>query len=275
MKIYSTWKDEFSAFQWFFKGHEVLRLPKDYEGLEMDLLLFPGGEDVSPKRYGGKVPNDSSYGGWVDEARDEWEMKVFNDWCRGKIVCKKTLGICRGMQFLNVALGGSLVYDIYSRFGRSHPNIHDIVWQMPTIFSKATKVNSIHHQAVYGVGDNRRYRILAVEPNTSLPEAILWGDSILGMQFHPELMGDAELVSIFAEGIQAWVDGKAPVIDGMPIDTSKPRRYTATFSFAKAEEMLKEVNQPTPTLPEWFTGSEEEEEEDFFNPDEEEEEEDD
>jgi putative glutamine amidotransferase len=269
MKIYSTWSDDFDAFEHFFEGHDVQPLPEDFKGLEMDLLIFPGGHDVHPERYGGEIPNNSPYAGWIDEVRDAYESRVFQYMMTGMLKTKKTLAVCRGMQAVNVFLGGALYYDIGTRFGRTHPYTHKVVWQVPTIFSNILTVNSTHHQGLRRMGDNIRPRILAIEPGTSIPEAVLWGDSILGMQFHPELWGDETEMKVFSKGIIDWVEGKSSITTGEEV--SEPRLKTkARYSWDTPPEPASFK------IPEWMEQNEEEEEipdDDQYSDDEEPEEE--
>lgn len=233
MKIYTTALDELSAFRRFFEGHTVELLPKDYSFLPIDLLLFPGGSDVHPKNYGGKIPAKSQYAGWIDEPRDEWELGVFKNFLRGRTKVRKVLGVCRGMQLLNVGLGGTLVYDIASRYGKPHPNVHSITWNMENSFSPIQEVNSIHHQGIYTYGDMLNPRILGNEPNTGVIEAILWGDTILGTQFHPELWGNRDEMRVFSQGILDWVEGKSLVA------TSNASRERASRERVYGDKKLK------------------------------------
>lgn len=223
MKIYTTAVDEFSKFARFFEGHEFAMLPEEYEGIDIDLLLFPGGSDIHPKRYGSKLPENSQYKDWIDIDRDTWEFNVIQRVMVGKLAPKKVLGVCRGAQFLNVCMGGRLTYDIFTRYGRHHPAVHRVDWQVKTVFSEITTVNSSHHQAIYNLGDNYRPRILAIEPNTSIIEAVLWGDKYLGMQFHPELWGDLDEMRILSKGILDWVKGKS-ILVGNSDESESPRR---------------------------------------------------
>jgi putative glutamine amidotransferase len=123
----------------------------------LDGLLFAGGEDVQPSLYG-EHPHHLL--GAVDLHRDEIELALAN-WAIERDM--PTLGICRGMQLLNVALGGSLYQDIgaqvESSFKHSHKDqprnwiAHTIEIepgsQMERILgANEVWVNSLHHQAV-------------------------------------------------------------------------------------------------------------------------------
>ena len=99
MKILVATSNFFEPISQMFKGHDVSVLPKDYgkdgEKPVCDLLVLSGGEDVLPSYYGEAVPNS----GWFNPERDKHEFGVL----RNRLFSKtKILGICRGMQVLNV-----------------------------------------------------------------------------------------------------------------------------------------------------------------------------
>jgi putative glutamine amidotransferase len=236
VKIFTTWTDELRAFRHFFEGHEVNLLPKQYKGLKMDLLIFPGGDDVQPERYGYKMPENSNYAHWVNPERDAWEFQVHEDVIKGKLLTSKVLGICRGMQLLNVAFSGKLIYDIAGRTGNGHPSYHPIKWKVDNIFSSIKMVNSLHHQAIGIHGHDMRYILLGVEPNSGIAEAAMWGDKFLGMQFHPELGGNDEDMRLISKGILDWVEGKNNIITGVELPKS---RYTLTYEATIASDAVK------------------------------------
>ena len=73
----------------------------------LDALLLSGGGDVDPKRFGAAP---SPYLGEIDAYRDEMELALIDAFARAG---KPMLGICRGIQILNVAFGGDLIQDVY------------------------------------------------------------------------------------------------------------------------------------------------------------------
>lgn len=99
---------------------------------EADLVLFTGGEDVSPFLYG-KQPHPASF---FNPRRDQYEIEQFQE---ARKLKKKFIGICRGAQFLCVMAGGLLVQH------QRHP------WQHPmlTHTGKEITVTSTHHQRQY------------------------------------------------------------------------------------------------------------------------------
>lgn len=161
----------------------------------LDGLVLQGGADVSPESYG-EEPLRPEWAG--DRARDLYEIELFWE-CA--IQGKPVLGICRGHQLINVALGGSLYQDIGLQIegaGRHvdrdayEKNEHDIeivpgsgLARLYGMGLRAT-VNSIHHQSVKALG--RGLKVEAVSRADGVVEAIRWGGSsyAVGLQWHPE-----------------------------------------------------------------------------------------
>lgn len=163
----------------------------------LDGLVLQGGADVSPRSYG-EEPLRPEWGG--DAVRDAYELELVHEFMEAG---KPILGICRGMQLLNVALGGSLYQDlptqrpgmVHHESGQYDQHAHRVSFvegsQLTQWFNGATGGNvvSIHHQAV-----NRLGRDMVVEATASdddIIEAIRWnGDSfVYGVQWHPEFHG--------------------------------------------------------------------------------------
>ena len=162
---------------------------------EMDGLILQGGADVSPASYGAE-PLRPEWSG--DRVRDRYEIELFWEFM---IQEKPILGICRGCQLINVALGGTLYQDLPTEFDgvalhhdaeRYDALSHEIAFVDGSLIAglygaaRGGRVNSIHHQAVRKLGKD-----LAVEA-WSVPdrvvEAIRWRGAgfVLGVQWHPE-----------------------------------------------------------------------------------------
>ena len=157
----------------------------------LDGMLFPGGLDVHPSRFGEPIHPSVT----VDEPLDGLELQLAQ-WAADREMT--TLGICRGQQLLNVALGGSLIQDLPTD-GIRHPQsdaavrdhlAHAIDVQpdsrLAAIFGATSfEVNSFHHQAVKALG--RGLKPVAWSPDGVI-EAVESTDHpwLLAVQFHPE-----------------------------------------------------------------------------------------
>jgi putative glutamine amidotransferase len=179
----------------------------------LDGFLFTGGPDIDPVLFEG-VPHYRVYG--IDANRDELEM----DLVKGAVANKKPfLGICRGIQVINVALGGTLFTDIedqvpgalkhdyypgYERDYLAHPvSVDDGSLLSRIVNAGALQVNSLHHQAVKDVSP--RLRPIAYSPD-HLVEAVEVQDHFfgLGVQWHPEcLPHDPEMQALFRALVEA------------------------------------------------------------------------
>ncbi|BCS54591.1 hypothetical protein GSVR_28990 [Geobacter sp. SVR] len=160
----------------------------------LDGLVLQGGVDLSPLMYG-ETPLAPDCCG--DPARDAYELELLKAFiARGKPV----LGICRGAQLINVALGGSLFQDIPTQLpgALSHrdPELfdrlrHEVFLEpgsrLAHLYPDAGRIrtNSLHHQAVKRLGNGLTVEAVAAD---GVIEAIRWnGPSYLfGVQWHPE-----------------------------------------------------------------------------------------
>jgi putative glutamine amidotransferase len=167
----------------------------------VDALLLTGGEDVAPARYG--APAHPKLGP-VNEKRDATEIALLE---AAQARATPTLTICRGVQLLNVALGGSLVQDIPSErpseIVHDSPHerdarVHDVAVKAGSHLASALgatrlPVNSFHHQAIDEVAEY--LRVTAWAPD-GIIEGIEWANDdwwVLGVQWHPEeLIATAE-----------------------------------------------------------------------------------
>lgn len=159
----------------------------------LDGLILQGGTDVSPRAYG-EEPLRPEWAG--DPVRDAYELELLHEFMEAG---KPVLGICRGMQLINVALGGSLYQDLPSQRPGSiahesedfDRNIHTVTFAEDSQLSRwfegtaGGRVVSIHHQGI-----NRLGRDISIEATAEDGEieAIRWkGRSfVCGVQWHPE-----------------------------------------------------------------------------------------
>jgi putative glutamine amidotransferase len=181
---------------------------------QLDGLLLTGGEDVDPARYGQAIHEKC---GAISASRDATELPLAR-WAMQE--GKPLLAICRGIQVLNVALGGSLYQDIgaqlpgaarhdwYPGFPRNHLP-HTVAVSAGTHLARivgagSLPVNSLHHQAVHHVAPP--LVITALAPD-GVVEALEARDHpfVIGVQWHPEELAgeDARARRLFEALVQA------------------------------------------------------------------------
>ena len=170
-------------------------------------LVLAGGADVSPTSYG-EQPLQPSWAG--DAIRDAYETQLVRIAIDMGV---PVLGLCRGIQLVNVALGGTLVQDIqtllpgklvhrdwenYDALGHS-VRLAD-GWTRGVYDGATTlEVNSIHHQALANLG---RDLVPTAWAPDEIIEAVEWIDEqtwVVGLQWHPEWL-EAEIVAPGAPG---------------------------------------------------------------------------
>jgi putative glutamine amidotransferase len=177
----------------------VLPLTSDPAALEryahtFDGFLFPGGHDLAPSLYG-EEPSEKC--GTVIPQRDSMEQAFFP---LALATRKPLLGICRGIQLMNVALGGDLYQDIKPFEHVPHNDhwgkIHTVTVRRDTLLSRilgqdTVLVNSQHHQAVDKVAPGL---VLSALSEDGIVEGIEKPDAkfCLGVQWHPEWLSAAD-----------------------------------------------------------------------------------
>ncbi len=159
-----------------------------------DGLLLSGGTDVDPKIFG-EVPHTAL--GRVDGPRDPFEITLAREAVRRDM---PVLGICRGLQVLNVALGGTLIQDIPSdvegavahETGDNRVEIaHDVTIERDSrlnqlLATTRVGVNSFHHQAAKELGDG--LTVTARSPDDGIVEGLEMSGRkfVVAVQWHPE-----------------------------------------------------------------------------------------
>jgi putative glutamine amidotransferase len=172
-------------------------------------LLLTGGEDVYPGNYG-KL-EDINRCEDIDRYRDSIEFALIE-----KAVSLKmpVFGVCRGVQILNVALGGSLYVDIPSDIGKtvihrcntgSYDCLHKVTVNSGSLLFRITgasagTVNSWHHQAVEKIAPGMKASALSMDGIVEAIETINQDKSfVMGVQWHPEkLMNHPEMTEPLA-----------------------------------------------------------------------------
>ena len=192
----------------YVKAHESIGAFADI----CDGFLFSGGVDINPEYYGETINNE---GVEIQAYRDELEFKVFNAILPTK---KPIMAICRGSQFINVALGGTLYQDIPSQIktdilhrqseSRDKPS-HTVSIKEGTPLSSLLKcdsitVNSFHHQAIKKLASGLG---VMASSNDGIIEAVYSYSEpyIRAYQWHPELLFETDDASrsVFMDFIYA------------------------------------------------------------------------
>jgi len=186
----ATWmreKDE-KWFQPFFDKHPEIRVFDARKGkaslAKMDGLLLTGGSDIAPEFLRQEIVDPSAIDKDVDVERDRWEFAAVQEaLSRGLPI----LAICKGLQVLNVALGGTLKLEIP---GHKLPEMKDRDVQLLRNDRGAKhrfgKVNSSHHQAIERAADG--FEIEAWCAHDDVIEQMRLRDYpfALAVQYHPE-----------------------------------------------------------------------------------------
>lgn len=159
----------------------------------LDALVLSGGGDVAPERYG-EVRHPAV--GGVDEDRDAWEVALI---VQARQRSLPILAICRGMQILNVALGGTLIQHLPDH-DDSHAHLepgtfdaasHRVEITAGTTMAKVldtdvVHVNTLHHQAIDRSADE--LVVVGLEEHGIVEAVEHPSEPILGVQWHPELI---------------------------------------------------------------------------------------
>ncbi|MCF0178566.1 MAG: membrane dipeptidase [Bacteroidales bacterium] len=178
----------------------------------LDGLMMTGGEDINPAYYGEEVLEAC---GGINEKRDYYELMLLKKAIDRNI---PVIGVCRGLQMINVAMGGTLYQDIPSQYqtetihARSAENpspMHEVTLLPNTAIHQilghdVLTVNTSHHQGIKKLAPG--LTITAYSSTDSIPEAIeAIGKNIIAVQWHPETMtaaGDTVQLRFF----KAFVD---------------------------------------------------------------------
>lgn len=159
----------------------------------LDGLVIAGGPDVDPARYGAERDPRT---GPPATARDAWELALIE---AALAAGMPVLGVCRGMQLLNVALGGTLVQhleghvEVVGVFG-GHP-VKPVPGSLYAgIVPEETTVPTYHHQAVDRLGAGLVPSAHAADGTVEAVELPADRGWVLGVQWHPEMGGDLRVM---------------------------------------------------------------------------------
>lgn len=193
----------------------ILNRDEDIEAIadRLDGFVFSGGQDVDPQYYGEAL---LKYSNEIYPPRDQLELRLL----RAVIARDKPIfGVCRGLQLINVALGGTLYQDINKQLKRDQPiqhfqqnnyeyPVHEVSIAANSrlyeiIGTETIRVNSMHHQAINRLAPQL---IAAATSADGLVEAVEIRELRFGLavQWHPEFLWqqDANTLKV----LQAFVD---------------------------------------------------------------------
>jgi putative glutamine amidotransferase len=182
-------------------------------------LIIGGGDDIGAEIYGGTVLPDVR----IDPERDQLELRLLREALPTGL---PVLGICRGSQMINVALGGSLHTDIHQ--------VYEMAPRMRTVLPKKTvsivhgsrldrilrcnpcRVNALHHQSVDRLG--RGLKVVA-QDESGVVQAIESESApyLIGVQWHPELLvWKAPHQRLFSSLVAAAEEARATSLSAVP-----------------------------------------------------------
>jgi putative glutamine amidotransferase len=185
---------------------EVIRIEAgagtgDGELADFDALVLSGGVDIAPEFYSGNNDYAHAPNGW-EQARDLFEMAALERALERKI---PVFGVCRGLQLINVVLGGTLVQDLGETGDAVHEGVggidkqHEVRVGQESLLGSIVAasggalnglVNSAHHQSIDKLAEGLVVNCWAIDGTI---EGVEWADTaqrsfLLAVQWHPERM---------------------------------------------------------------------------------------
>jgi len=191
----------------------------------VDGIVFSGGGDIRPDRYGDAAIHETTYD--ISDRRDDFEFRLINAAFAADV---PILAICRGIQVLNVALGGTLYQDVSLQ--QNDPEGHRQPWEVGSwekpihaislapdsaaaaiIGDTTVRTNSAHHQTLRDIPAALRVVGQAPDGTVEVVEGI-GKQFVLGVQWHPEKMftvhpEQARLFAQFVSEAQEYRSRKA------------------------------------------------------------------
>lgn len=182
----------------------------------LDGVIITGGGDIDPVRYG-QDPHEETAG--IDTERDEFELAILHTALEQDM---PVLGICRGLQIFNVALGGTLVQDVGELFPHATEHRqqalkvhHEETFQTALLASgdhplramiagDTVEINSFHHQGINTLADS--LQVMATTQD-GLIEAVYYPEAThaMAVQWHPEMLAphQDEAAALFRSLVEA------------------------------------------------------------------------
>ena len=208
---YPTWiRDEANGIEIVELSHEKLN-SEDLNRCHG--LLLTGGIDMDPCFYKPDLTSYENQPKQWNRGRDQFELDLFNHALSLKM---PVLGICRGLQLINIALGGTLILDLEAAGRVNHRNmngidyIHQVKIERDSLLATVSGisegvVNSAHHQAIERIAETLIVNCLS---DDGIIEGIEWKEKqnrspMFGVQWHPERIENKE-INPLSQNIKAW-----------------------------------------------------------------------
>jgi putative glutamine amidotransferase len=155
-------------------------------GERLDGIVLPGGTDIDPILYGAEPDPELLP---LEPERDDLELALLSAALEAEV---PVLGICRGIQVLNVHQGGTLHQHVpeHGRFDLPiDSTIHQVSFAegstLHDLYGPSAQVNSLHHQTVADLG---RGLTISARSEDGTIEGLEMGDHVVAVQWHPEMM---------------------------------------------------------------------------------------
>jgi putative glutamine amidotransferase len=182
----------------------------------LDGLIITGGRDLVPEGYGQQPHPATDEAAPENRQRDALEYALVDAAIRRRM---PVLGICRGAQVVNVALGGTLHQHLPDVIGHTHHQKGNAVFstssvrtvpgtRLASVIGESSDAQCYHHQAIDRLGDGL---IVSAQDSDGVIEAVeIPGDSfVLAVQWHPEeRLDDLRLFAAVVEAAAAYATGK-------------------------------------------------------------------
>jgi len=199
------------------EGVEIIELSWEKQNLE-DLhhcqgLLLTGGLDMDPIFYEPGLKCYANQPAKWNRVRDRFELDLFD---LARSLKMPVLGICRGLQLINIALGGTMVLDLQATGKQNHRNIEGIDAIHPLLLTKNSLLasicaipegvaNSAHHQAIDQVAESLQVNC---HSGDGIIEGIEWKEKdncspLIAVQWHPERIENKE-INPLSQNIRTW-----------------------------------------------------------------------
>ena len=198
----------------------------------VDGLLVTGGVDIDPSRYGGRMEHARSEAAYYSASRDAFEIALVLAARDRKV---PLLGICRGLQVVNVAFGGTLIEDVREEFGERYtiehrqtydggldradyaPG-HEVDVEPDSAFARLAGsmrfvTNSMHHQAIRTVGEGLRVVGRTSDGVIEIVDATFEHPFFFAVQWHPEELTDDDVSERLFGGLVSAAGARGNALD--------------------------------------------------------------